>query len=1026
MATAAFASTPDVATNPVRPDTDGTLRSRTPLDASNTASQSDTSSRTQAGGRKAGSDVAVNWTNGGGDGLWSNAANWAGGIVPSTATDDPTFGAAPAGNYTVTNNLVPSLGILNINRALATETTTLNGGYKGTQMIVANGRLVVDGGTSTVGTAASTAIAIQVATTATSNASLTFQNGAVVTYSDALAGFNNTATSALTVTGPGTKLQRVSSTFDSFFGANAGTSTVTISNGAEVEAYLNRTGLNTTYNITTGGKLILNPRAANDAGTANFGNLNGGTVNWAVNGVGSEIIANNGPAASLDNPDDYGWVWLGSGNGSNTTGTISNGGKVTAGFVAITAGSYSTAGTTPVVVGSNTLTVDGAGSQFSADVFGIGGLTLYSNGSGGTTTVNITNGGLIDSPIIALGAAPKAALVAGQPTPVPVSIVTVSGAGSTLLGATALNAYDGEIILGLRDGTSSTLNVTGGGLVQAGLFSDNGVGSTATLNVNTGGVVDVISTELGTGTGTGGMNTTINVTNGGSFDTIDMLTATGLGGKLTVNVSGNQSLFKVDEIIRTGGLNTGTSGVGATIFNVSNGGLANFGAIFAGRPDAVSPGQDPLATTFTVTGAGSSIVVDGYTDGVDPLNDVSAIVIMGSGINTTATINVEDGALFDVLSTVGTPDLSGGIFMATNEGTTAVINVDGAGSILNGGTLITMSQVDDPQLPFGFASSTINVKNGGALNVAGNLQMAVAAGDSLQATLNVGLASGGTAADADTAVTVDGVLFVGGSGPVDAPIPGSPSTVTLNNGDIFAGAALIYQGSTVNISRGSLTAFDIAARGGNIVIANSAGTNALLDADSFEASNGGFIDIGKSGGIAETLAVTDTDLADVKALILAGRNGGTWDGVNGIRSSFVAANPLTYGIGYADITLAGITSFFGVTFAPGDEAVVFRTTRFGDANVDGTVNFNDLLALAQNYNGTSKEWFQGDFDYNGLVNFNDLLALAQNYNQSALIDVSAFGADFASDWALAVALTPEPASLTVLMGLGALGIRRRR
>jgi Bacterial Ig-like domain len=58
----------------------------------------------------------------------------------------------------------------------------------------------------------------------------------------------------------------------------------------------------------------------------------------------------------------------------------------------------------------------------------------------------------------------------------------------------------------------------------------------------------------------------------------------------------------------------------------------------------------------------------------------------------------------------------------------------------------------------------------------------------------------------------------------------------------------------------------------------------------------------------------------------------------------------------------------------------------GDADRNRTVNFNDLLVLAQNYNQTGKTFSQGNFDYSadGLVGFNDLLLLAQRYNQSVL------------------------------------------
>jgi glucose/arabinose dehydrogenase len=53
-----------------------------------------------------------------------------------------------------------------------------------------------------------------------------------------------------------------------------------------------------------------------------------------------------------------------------------------------------------------------------------------------------------------------------------------------------------------------------------------------------------------------------------------------------------------------------------------------------------------------------------------------------------------------------------------------------------------------------------------------------------------------------------------------------------------------------------------------------------------------------------------------------------------------------------------------------------------DANRDRAVNFNDLLALARNYNAPGKTWADGDFNYDGTVNFSDLLILARSYNKA--------------------------------------------
>ena len=54
----------------------------------------------------------------------------------------------------------------------------------------------------------------------------------------------------------------------------------------------------------------------------------------------------------------------------------------------------------------------------------------------------------------------------------------------------------------------------------------------------------------------------------------------------------------------------------------------------------------------------------------------------------------------------------------------------------------------------------------------------------------------------------------------------------------------------------------------------------------------------------------------------------------------------------------------------------------GDTNADGTVNFTDLLTLAQHYGAAGADWQQGDFDASGTVDFSDLLTLAQHYGQT--------------------------------------------
>jgi hypothetical protein len=98
----------------------------------------------------------------------------------------------------------------------------------------------------------------------------------------------------------------------------------------------------------------------------------------------------------------------------------------------------------------------------------------------------------------------------------------------------------------------------------------------------------------------------------------------------------------------------------------------------------------------------------------------------------------------------------------------------------------------------------------------------------------------------------------------------------------------------------------------------------------------------------------------------------------------------------------------------------------GDANLDGVVDFNDLVKLAQSYNTTGKTWFSGDFTYDGKVDFDDLVQLAQNYNQPVASDVTLGGASFNADLARAFASVPEPRGAILLFGLLGIAIRGRK
>lgn len=173
--------------------------------------------------------------------------------------------------------------------------------------------------------------------------------------------------------------------------------------------------------------------------------------------------------------------------------------------------------------------------------------------------------------------------------------------------------------------------------------------------------------------------------------------------------------------------------------------------------------------------------------------------------------------------------------------------------------------------------------------------------------------------------------------------------------------------------------------------------------------------------IADNALIIDysgaSPLSQVTALVKSAFNGGAWNG-NGISSSMVVA-----GRGLAAIEApAGTLSFGGMSVD--STAILMHVALKGDTNIDGSVNFSDLLSLAQNYGG-SGTWANGDSDYDGAISFTDLLSMAQNYGQSLLVTDANAAANFESDWLLARSLVPEP-SLAAIALLGMPLLRRKR
>jgi len=158
--------------------------------------------------------------------------------------------------------------------------------------------------------------------------------------------------------------------------------------------------------------------------------------------------------------------------------------------------------------------------------------------------------------------------------------------------------------------------------------------------------------------------------------------------------------------------------------------------------------------------------------------------------------------------------------------------------------------------------------------------------------------------------------------------------------------------------------------------------------------------------------LTGTPAATIRGYLLnAYTLGGDWSGP-GLTSSAAAANPAQLAVAYAD----GNNPANPRGDVPAGKVLV-RAAQIGDMNLDGMVDFGDILQMlgAGQYNsGAPAQWTDGDLNYDGVADFGDILACsaAANYNNG--VTFAAGSAPF-TDGSRAVDLAvPEPSAAALL------------
>jgi hypothetical protein len=422
-----------------------------------------------------------------------------------------------------------------------------------------------------------------------------------------------------------------------------------------------------------------------------------------------------------------------------------------------------------------------------------------------------------------------------------------------------------------------------------------------------------------------------------------------------------------------------------------------------GLPDGQGSANGTTAT-YTLSQASSGLLNGTYgaTMSVQTENDQS---IQGSAHNDLPLVTVALQSVYtgDTLNGAGSYTLTGGTFSSSaptalsgsfnqSGGTSSFASLSGSGQVtlaggamsVSGGTF-TGSILDNSSLTVAGPTAI------GSLNGTGGLTLT---GGSVQLGANgPGVFTGSTSNSA--ALTVLGGTSL------------SPNVLGNISGP---GTLAVGTGATAGFLK--LNANSHTSTVGGLTVA----TNSILD-----INNNTLIVTFPTGGSGGSDPINS-----IVGYLTSGYNGGNWKGTTGIVSSPAASGQLSplLSIGYAD---GG--NPLDLSRVPGLQAgeVEIKYTLAGDAILAGTVNFNDLLIVAQDFNKTGEDWAGGNFIYNptGLVNFNDLLIVAQNFNKT-LTPAGSSSESVGSNISSLDDTVPEPGSITLMVGAGAGLLARRR
>jgi autotransporter-associated beta strand protein len=531
---------------------------------------------------------------------------------------------------------------------------------------------------------------------------------------------------------------------------------------------------------------------------------------------------------------------------------------------------------------------------------------------------------------------------------------------------------------------SSSLTVTVNGTITAGdpTITPTVHNRTLTLTSVTGGSIVVngviadptsaTNTDNGgltkNGTGPATLSNVANTYTGQTViqnGTLEVTMLADAGLPSSIGTGGANGQINLGATTTTGGLRY----VGTT--NAStNRVLSLAGTTGGGVLDSSGSGTVTFTANFAAGGAASkTLTLTGTNTGA---NTIAGIIRDNSAANKTSL--VKSGA--------GTWSLTGA-------------NTFTGGTTITGGTLVINADNRLGAAPAAPPTAGAIVLNGGALQAAATFTLSANRGIALGPASGAG---GGTIdVTGGSVLTYTGVIANNGGGTGGLTKAGA-GTLSLSGAHTYSGDTAVTAGTLV-LGGSIANSSGVVVTGGTLQITADHNFKALDVQKSLPGLQSFDLNNHSIKIFATNLAAAQTSTASQVVDV----------GGDGIYDSTNAANTA---VGYAVVN---------------NSYVLVKKTLLGDATMDGAVDFNDLVVLAQHYNASAGNlWPDGDFTRDGAVNFSDLVPLAQNYNTTLPAGaIRGAPVGFEQDLAAAFATVPEPSGALLIAG-AILQLQRRR